>query len=205
MLDSSDSVGQTNFAKQLDFVKNTVNSLDVRRDQVQISAVTYSSGVHNQFFLNNYATKADVLNAISGIKYLPGSADTGDAITYVTQTSFMPNHGARGGVPHVMVLVTDGPSVTREITKLKAQTAKDNDILIYTVGVGNGIDTDELKSVSSNPDSRYFLTADNFNSLNSLSDLLATKICNGQLTSNFVTFETVNCYKGVHTRFNYKE
>lgn len=180
VLDSSSSVGQTNFAKQLEFVKNTVNNLDVRREHVQISTVTYSSGVHNQFFLNTYDTKTDVLNGISRIKYLPGTVDTGDAITYATQNSFSPNHGARSGAPHVMVLVTNGPSVTREITKLKAQTAKDNNILIYTVGVGNGIDTDELTSVASDPDSRYFLTADNFNSLNSLSDLLATKICNGQ-------------------------
>ncbi|XP_076111939.1 uncharacterized protein LOC143080127 isoform X2 [Mytilus galloprovincialis] len=178
VLDSSDTVGQTNFAKQLNFVKNTVNNLDVGGDKVRVSTVTFSSGVHNQFFLNNYGTKADVMNAISGIKYLPGNTDTGDAIKYVTQTTYTPQHGSRSGVPHIMVLVTDGPSVTKDITKLRAQTAKDNGVIVYTVGVGGGFDRDELKSVSSNPDSRYFLTADNFDSLNSLSELLATKVCN---------------------------
>ncbi|XP_076111945.1 uncharacterized protein LOC143080130 isoform X2 [Mytilus galloprovincialis] len=178
VLDSSDTVGQTNFAKQLNFVKNTVNNLDVGRDKVRISTVTFSSGVHNQFFLNNYDTKANVMNAVSGIQYLPGSTDTSDALKYVTQTSFTPQHGGRGGIPHIMVLVTDGPSITRDITKLQAQTAKDNNIAIYTVGVGHGIDMDELKSVSSDPDSRYLLTADNYDSLGSLSELLATKMCN---------------------------
>ena len=180
VLDSSDTVGQTNFAKQLNFVKNTVNNLDVGRDKVRISTVTFSSGVHNQFFLNNYDTKANVMNAVSGIQYLPGSTDTSDALKYVTQTSFTPQHGGRGGIPHIMVLVTDGPSITRDITKLQAQTAKDNNIAIYTVGVGHGIDMDELKSVSSDPDSRYLLTADNYDSLGSLSELLATKMCNGK-------------------------
>ncbi|CAG2185497.1 COL6A [Mytilus edulis] len=153
VLDSSDTVGQTNFAKQLNFVKNTVNNLDVGGDKVRVSTVTFSSGVHNQFFLNNYGTKADVMNAISGIKYLPGNTDTGDAIKYVTQTTYTPQHGSRSGVPHIMVLVTDGPSVTKDITKLRAQTAKDNGVIVYTVGVGGGFDRDELKSVSSNPDS----------------------------------------------------
>ena len=157
-----------------------MNNLDVGRNKVQISTVTFSSGVHNQFFLNNHATKTDVMNAISGIQYLPGNTDTADALKYVTQTTFTPSHGSRGGIPHIMVLVTDGPSRTKDITKLRAQTAKDNNIAIYTVGVGGGIDRDELKSISSNPDSRYFLTADNYGSINSLSKLLATKICNGK-------------------------
>ena len=157
-----------------------MNNLDVGRDKVQISTVTFSSGVHNQFFLNNYATKTDIMNAIPNIQYLPGNTDTADAIKFVTQTSFTPNHGSRGEVPHVMVLVTNGPSLTKDITELRAKTAKDNDILIYTVGVGGGINKKELKSVASNPDSRYFLTADNYESLNSISELLATKICNGK-------------------------
>lgn len=96
-----------------------------------------------------------------------------------SKASFSPSHGARGDVPHIAVLLTDGPSTTKAITKLQAQTAKDNNAVIYTVGVGSGVDVDELTSVSSNPDLRYSMFADNYETLNSLSDMLATKICNG--------------------------
>ncbi|XP_078338507.1 uncharacterized protein LOC111134355 isoform X1 [Crassostrea virginica] len=178
MIDSSDSVGQINFNRQLDFLKDVTNKLNVGQDQVHVSALTFSSGVHNKFYLNDYARKSDVLHALSGIQYFPGNTDTADAIKFMSQQSFSPAHGARGDVPHIAVLLTDGPSTTKAITKLQAQTAKDNSAVIYTVGVGSGVDVDELTSVSSNPDLRYSMFADNYDTLNSLSDMLATKICN---------------------------
>lgn len=180
MIDSSDSVGQINFNRQLDFLKDVTNKLNVGQDQVHVSALTFSSGVHNKFYLNDYARKSDVLHALSGIQYFPGNTDTADAIKFMSQQSFSPAHGARGDVPHIAVLLTDGPSTTKAITKLQAQTAKDNSAVIYTVGVGSGVDVDELTSVSSNPDLRYSMFADNYDTLNSLSDMLATKICNGE-------------------------
>lgn len=181
ILDSSDSVGQTNFGTQLDFAKSIVNKLDISPGRTQIGTVTFSSTANNQFNLNQYNNKNDVLNAISGIRYTPGSTHTGTAIKYVTQQSFTPLHGARTNVPHIAVLITNGPSFTKDITKIEAKTAKDNNVVIYAIGVGGGIDRDELMSVSSSPNSRYFMTADNYQTLNTLSDLLAAKICNGKL------------------------
>ena len=190
MLDSSDSVGQNNFNTQLNFAKDVVNRLDVGNGRVHVGALTFSSGVHHQFYLNNHVNKNDVLNALSGIQYIPGNADTADALKYLYTQSYGATHGARGDAPHIAVLVTDGPSITKDITKLQAQTAKDNNVIIYTVGVGAGTDIDELKSVSSDPDSRYYMHADTYGTLSSLSDLLATKICNGMGTGHIIVFFT---------------
>lgn len=180
MLDSSDTVGPDNFKKQLEFIKSTVNNLQIAPDKTQVSVVTFSNGVYNQFFLNQYSTKSDIINAISGIPYRGGRSHTADAIRYVTQTTFNPIHGARGGVPHVTVLVTNGGSTTPDITSVQAQTAKDNNVILYGVGVGSGVNMQELTSISSDPDSRYILKADSYGSLNPLSGALSTKICNGE-------------------------
>lgn len=181
IVDSSDDVGKDNFQKQLAFLKQTVNNMKIAPDKTQISVVTFSSGVYNQFFLNAYASKADVLAAIDRIPYISGRTHTSDALTYVTHTSFNPIHGARSNVPHIGVLITDGPSTAKDLTKIQGQVAKDNNIIMYGVGVGSGINMDELSSVSSSPSHRYMLTAENYGALNSLSSSLSTKLCNGKL------------------------
>ncbi|XP_076113274.1 uncharacterized protein LOC143080959 isoform X2 [Mytilus galloprovincialis] len=183
IVDSSDDVGKANFQKQLAFLKQTVNNMKIAPDKTQISVVTFSSGVYNQFFLNAYASKADVLAAIDRIPYISGRTHTSDALTYVTHTSFNPIHGARSNVPHIGVLITDGPSTAKDLTKIQGQVAKDNNIIMYGVGVGSGINMDELSSVSSSPSHRYMLTAENYGALNSLSSSLSTKLCN-ELPSN---------------------
>lgn len=181
IVDSSADVGRDNFQKQIDFIKQTVNNMDVGPDKTRVSVVTYSSGVYNQFFLNQYQTKSDVLSAIDRIPFISGRTHTSDALKYVTYTSFSPTHGARSNVPHIGVLVTDGPSTAKELTKVQGQVAKDNNIVMYTVGVGSGVDMDELSFVSSSPHQRYLLTAEHYGALNSLSGPLSTKLCNGKI------------------------
>jgi hypothetical protein len=179
IVDSSEDVGKDNFNKQIEFLKRTVNDLKVAPDKTQISVVTFSSGVYNQFFLNQYATKADALAAIDRIPYISGRTHTSDALKYVTRTSFSPIHGARSNVPHIAVLMTNGPSTAKDLTKFQGQVAKDNNIIVYGVGVGSGVDMDELSSVTSSPSHRYLFKAENYGALNSLSSALSTKLCNG--------------------------
>lgn len=180
ILDSSDQVGRDNFNKQKQFVKNVVSHLNVDPDKVRVSALKFSTSVENQFFLDQHKSKTDVQNAIDAITHTGGHANTAKAIQYVSTTSFSAPHGARDNIPHIAVLVTNGPSTTQTITQQAAQTAKDNKVMIYTVGVGGGVDMDELRSISSDPDSRYALKAESYSSIDSLSGVLATRLCNGE-------------------------
>lgn len=176
MLDSSDIVGKANFQKELQFVADTVSKMDTSPNKTQVSIVTYSSGVYNHYFLNQHPSRTDIMN----IPFRAGRSHTADAIRYVTQTSFNPVHGARNNVPHIAVLVTNGPSSSKQITKIEAQSAKDNNIIMYTVGVGSGVDQDELKTVASDPDSRYYMQTQNYGALGGVSGSLATNLCNGK-------------------------
>ncbi|OWF53570.1 Cartilage matrix protein [Mizuhopecten yessoensis] len=174
VLDSSDIVGKDNFDKELDFIANTVSQMDTSPGKTRVSIVTYSSGVYNQFFLKSNPTRNEILH----IPFRGGRTHTADAIRYVTQTSFNPIHGARNNVPHIAVMVTNSPSSSKQITKIEAQSAKDNNIIMYSVAVGSSIDKDELQTVASDPDSRYFIQAQNYGALGSIAGPLATKLCN---------------------------
>lgn len=182
ILDSSDQVGRDNFFKQKQFVKKVVSHLNVESNQVRVGAVKFSTRVENQFFLNQYRNKTDVQNAIDAIIYSGGHSNTANAIKYVRMTSFGSLHGARNNIPHIAVLVTNGPSTTKALTEQEAQTAKDSNVMVYTVGVGGGVNLDELRSVSSNPNSRYVLKAESYSAVDSIAGVLATRLCNGKFT-----------------------
>ena len=62
---------------------------------------------------------------------------------------------------------------------MQAEELRSNDIDIYTVGIGAGIDRTELKDIASDPSSRYFYQADNFDSAQTLANFLGPRICNG--------------------------
>ena len=53
VLDSSSTVGQANFHKQLNFVNDFVKDFDVGLSAVQFGLVTYSDVAHNEFYLNS--------------------------------------------------------------------------------------------------------------------------------------------------------
>ena len=180
LLDSSDNVGKENFKKQLNFVKDVTNNFQVGASKVQVSAVTYGTGATNQFYLNQYRDKIALQNAIDSIQFKGGQNKMANAIRYATGRSFSPTNGGRADAPHVTVLLTNEPSGTIDMTKLESQTARDNGLILYTVGIGGAVDPAELMAIASNPDSRHMFTAQNFDALDSLSALLANKICNGK-------------------------
>ena len=167
--------------------------MQIGADKTQVSTVTFSSGVDNQFPLNQYTNKVDLDKAIMSIPFKGGQTHTAEGIRYVTSNSFSPVNGARYDVPHVLVVVTNGQSGTLDLTKLAAQTARDNGVIIYSVGVGAGVDMAELQAMATDPDSRHLFTAQNYDALSSLSDLMSTKICNGKIIKELEV--SIKCFK----------
>ena len=179
VLDSSDSVGQDNFNREKLFVQNVVKKWNVGHDGMQVGVVTVGNTAQNQFFPNDHLTQTDLVRAIDQIQFSGGQTNTAEAIKFATDNSFRPIHGGRGRSPHVIIVVTNNPSASKDLALLQAKSARDNNIAIFTVGVGGGVDRSELNEMSSNPDLRYSMYTDGFQSLNSLTDMLAMKTCNG--------------------------
>ena len=68
LLDSSSTIGQTNFQKLEDFMKNTVKNLPVGPDQVRVGVMQYSSYPSMEFPLNMHDNRYDVLKAIDQVQ-----------------------------------------------------------------------------------------------------------------------------------------
>ena len=93
LLDSSGSVGSTNFRKMLGFVNNVANGFNIGPQDIQIGVDTFQTGHKAEFNLNTYSSKQSMLAAINNIKYTQGLTHTGEAIRFMRTDSFKAAHG----------------------------------------------------------------------------------------------------------------
>ena len=80
ILDSSGSIGQTNYDTMLKFVKNVVGNFDIGPNKIQVGTEIFSDRSYIQFNLNKYKTRGPLLQAIGNIPYKRGNTNTGDAL-----------------------------------------------------------------------------------------------------------------------------
>ncbi|KAL5004050.1 hypothetical protein ScPMuIL_017506 [Solemya velum] len=176
LLDSSSSIELPDFYKQKNFVKNVVNLFDIGAKKTRVGVSTFSYEYEPHISLAEYDTKSDLLTAIENTPYLSGGTNTGDAIMNIRENVFM-GGSARRDVGHVLIVLTDGLSKIPETTKMEAMKAKAEGIYIFAIGIGDNIDIDELRSISSEPNNNYMFQVDSFDALESIRDTLAIRSC----------------------------
>lgn len=76
VLDSSVSMTQEDFQKQLDFVANFSGRVPIGPRDFQISVVTFSSEAHLEFYLNQFSDNTSVIEAVRNITFKPGTTRT---------------------------------------------------------------------------------------------------------------------------------
>ena len=184
VLDSSGSIGSSNFQLVRNFVANVVTHLDIGPDRNRVGLITFATLVTVQFRLNTYQTRPSLLQAIARIPYSRGGTNTHAGLnTLISQ--FNTTFGARprvDGIPRIAVVVTDGRSNSHSATIAAAKRVHASNILTYAVGVGSNLNMDELNAIATDPDSQYvrLLSAFNVNELRDLQELLSRQACTGK-------------------------
>ena len=178
LLDSSGSVGSGNFQKQLSFVSQFADSFTIGPRAIQIGVTTFSSAVHNEFWLNQHPTKASLKAAIHNIKYRGGNTQTGHALDFVRQNAFTHAHGDRNRVANILIVVTDGRSSNHADMQRAAAAIHKMNMNIFAIGVGSGISQAELKTIASNPHNVFTVTG--FSALHQLQATLKKTACIGE-------------------------
>ena len=162
----------------MNFVSTFAKEFDIGPSNVQISVVSYSTRVRENFNLKRYPNKADLINAIQRIPYLSGSTHTSEAINFVRQHSFTPGAGDRAPVTDVLFVVTDGQSISPTNTKHAADLAHQAGIKTFAIGVGSSISKQELQNIASDPQHVFHVST--FDALHQLQSELRNKTCEGK-------------------------
>ena len=178
MLDSSTSMGKSNFQKMLGALMSFVMSSDIESGKIRIGVVVYSTEVKVQFYLRDYSTESEMLKAIDKVKYMAGSTNTSGAINVMAVEMFDPSTGARPTSGKVAIVVTDGVSnVDYHRVIPYSQNARNKGIVILAIGVGLN-STRELLDIAGKPENK--LNIDSFDELENRLGTFFRSVCNGK-------------------------
>jgi len=173
LLDASTSEGQANFNKEVEFVGNVVQSLEVGTDKIQIAMAEFSTHVKSLIKLNDFHNNVDEAIAIKNTTYYPGFTMTSEALKFAREEMLDPSNGRRLDAQAVVVVLTDGKSTIPAATVIQAQMLKDTGVLVVAVGIGKDVDQTELAAIASGPE--HMSTVTSFDLLNTIQqDIVVT-------------------------------
>jgi hypothetical protein len=81
------------------------------------------------------------------------------------------------GVNSVLIVLTDGQSSGG--VEGPAEKLKNAGVIIFSVGIGQNINTDELSSMASQPKEQRVILLENFQELSTLAKKMSSTTCNG--------------------------
>ena len=176
VIDSSGSVGSFHFQQALNFTADLASEFRIGPDFTHIGVITYTSSVitSQQIELDRFYDASELSAAIRNIRYTGGGTATGGAIQYATDTLFSTSNGARDdGRSRVGIVLTDGRSGDDVIEPSNA--AHNASINLIAIGIGTGINEDELLAIAGSRDQVYLVDA--FVDLPSFSAAIETTSC----------------------------
>ncbi|XP_039592174.1 collagen alpha-6(VI) chain-like isoform X1 [Polypterus senegalus] len=176
VVDGSSSIGEPNFQQVRDFLYTFVDSLDVSVDNVRVGLAQYSDDAHEEFLLNTFTNKSEILTYIQDLAYRKGGTYTGKALEFIKEQYFTPSAGSRvdKGVPQIAIILTDGES--SDNVSVPANELRKLGILVYVIGI-NVAEYGELKEIANKPSEKFLYNIENFEALKDLSTNLLQTVC----------------------------
>ena len=157
MLDASGSIGSGNFITMKDFIKKVVSNFEIRADKTRVGVIRYDSSASIVIPLGSINDASKLNNSITNIVYTNGGTATHLALKLL-DTAFS-NARTSQGVPRVAIVFTDGQSNSPSLTKQAAQAVHSTGIVVYSFGIGGGVNEEELNDIASSS-SNVFLISD---------------------------------------------
>ncbi|CAC5397052.1 COL6A [Mytilus coruscus] len=179
VLDQSSSIKTyENFQKELEFVREVIDRLEIGPTKAQVGLMKFSTDVNTEFHLGDHTTKTELVNALSMVKWDGGDTYTDKAINMLIDRGFNKVFGARENVPQIAIILTDGGSTKASLTKAAIDRLKTTDIISFAIGVGENKTEkmlEELTNIASSAD--HFFDVDSLDRLVDIRKNLVNVLC----------------------------
>lgn len=183
VLDSSGSIGNTNFQKVRDFVNAVVNDLEIGPTRTQVGVIVFSSSAAVSFSLKTYSNRAALSSAVNSIPYIGSGTDTADALYLLINQGFVGARPKIQGVPRIAIVVTDGQSNQPPLTAIAAKALRNvSSITTYAVGIGS-VNKTELKIIATNENLVRHISSFDLVELERLQQDLQNQACTGEYSN----------------------
>ena len=158
VLDSSGSVGSSNFANLRNFVVDVIAQFEIRANSTRVGVIRYASSAAIVIQLGSINNVQQLTTAINNIAFTGGGTSTHAALD-LFPTAFV-NARINEGTPRVVILITDGLSNNPTLTAEAATRVHNENIIVYAVGIGSNVNEVELQAIAS--DSRFVFRITDF-------------------------------------------
>uniref|UniRef100_A0A8C6Y0Q2 VWFA domain-containing protein n=1 Tax=Naja naja TaxID=35670 RepID=A0A8C6Y0Q2_NAJNA len=175
VIDSSSSIGETNYILMSNFIIGIVNKSDVGKEHVQFGAVKYSNNPEIMFKLNTYSKRSDIIKFIQDNTLLKGDTYTAKALQ-LSKSLLTKENGSRihQGVPQVLMVITDGESHDRAILDSVSNELRKKGTIIYAIGIKDA-NREELEIMAGSKD--YWFYMPSFEGLENITTNLSNQLC----------------------------
>ncbi|XP_028419161.1 cubilin-like [Dendronephthya gigantea] len=189
LLDSSGSIGLTNFDKTKAFVKDLIAYFKISQNNTRISVISYAStSILHFFFSQKFLSPQDLYTAIDNISYSGGGTNTHEGLMLAYKDMFNGKNDVQSPeTKKILIVFTDGQ--IHESFEQPSQELKNIGVVIYSIGIGSGIDVSELETMASPASKDHVFLLRNFYELSALEQNISYSACN----------DDYECYRcGIH-------
>lgn len=176
LVDSSTSIGITNFGEIRHFLRSFISGLDIGPDKVRVGLAQYSDEPFKEFLLKDHMDMRSLLAEVDKLQYRTGGTETGEAIDFLQAEYFTEEAGSRAEqrVPQIAVVLTDGDSTDN--VEEPAQRLRNQGVIVFGIGVGQ-INQLQLESMVNRPPHLFLHTIDSYQALRRVTDGLLRTVC----------------------------
>lgn len=179
MVDGSATVelrGEGNFNKSLEFVANLIASFDVSDNTTNPEMVVFSEDPHLVFNFSEHKNSAEAMATVQMATYPGRGRKTGKALNFVRRNLFS-DSATQNNKPNYLIILASGASY--DLVKTPAKLLREKNVTIFTIGVGEDYDVDELKLITGDNGTRVYETS--FKDLGDLNSKLKKEVCRCKL------------------------
>lgn len=150
VVDSSDSVGRTNFLKSKEFVKAFVRAFRVSPDKTHVAFIRFGNTAELSIRFGEYANIRDFNRAVDTVGFVGGIKRLDKALVLAARV--LPK--ARPSSKKIAVIISDGkqtqgPGV--EPLDFAAQPLHGIGAKVYVIGTGQQVDIPKLQKITQKP------------------------------------------------------
>ena len=155
VVDSSGSIqaaGEDNWSRILDFIVRIVNTLIIGPDDARVGLIVFSDDAFNELFLRDTTDRVSLLTKILSLRFRDGRTDTAFGLSLLHREQFRIRNGDRPVAPNVAIVITDGESNDNKTRTIpEAQIARRMGATLFSVGITDFVNENELRLISSPP------------------------------------------------------
>jgi len=171
--------GKGNFNKSLVFVSKLIGSFEVSKNATRPGLVVFSEDPHLVFNFSLYETFSDVMASTQMASFPGRGRKTGKALNFVRRNLFA--ESVVKNKSNYLIFLSNGASY--DFVKTPARLLREQNVTIFSIGIGNNNDVEQLKEIAGDNRTRLYQT--NYRELDGLHKKLKQEICRCESFNDF--------------------